>query len=261
MASLQTANWRRGSALTWSLQTFMPSGPFDSVVLLFLYLLTLLLLSQWLSNTVLLVDVTLAFKNWTWALKRSSTWTRPRSSCGWRLWRRASTKKPNTRGWVCRENLFTESKWLQTLILYFSFFCIFTARASQTAWMLICSYFGAYLFFSFSLLSGSHHSARWHDAGGLCQKVSEEFHQRSGCRTCGNWHHGKNGLYQLTSTPSKHTVFFPFSQNTPHPVLFMALCCILTSSIMGKGKRKPQRWQIESCSWVTWEGGCLESTC
>lgn len=149
MASLQTANWRRGSALTWSLQTFMPSGQFDSVVLLFLYLFTLLLLSQWLSNTVLLVDVTLVFKNWTWALKRSSTWTRPRSSCGWRLWRRASTKKPNTRGWVCRENLFTGlwSKWLQTLILYFSFFFIFMARASQTTWMLICSYFGAYLFF------------------------------------------------------------------------------------------------------------------
>lgn len=63
------------------------------------------------------------------------------------------------------------------------------------------------IFFSFFLLSGSHHSARWHDAGGLCQKVSEEFHQRSGCRTCGNWHHGKNGLYQLTSTPSKHIHF------------------------------------------------------
>lgn len=96
-------------------------------------------------------------------------------------------------------------------------------------------------FSSFFLLSGSHHSARWHDAGGLCQKVSEEFHQRSGCRTCGNWHHGKNGLYQLTSTPSKHSFFSIQPKYTPPGLVYGSL---LHFNLFHYGKRKKKATEM-----------------
>lgn len=55
----------------------------------------------------------------------------------------------------------------------------------------------------FFLSSGSNHTTSWHDARSLCQKDTQESHKRSGCRACGNWNHGKNGLFTLNS---KHTL-------------------------------------------------------
>lgn len=44
----------------------------------------------------------LDFRSWTWALKHSSTWTRPKSRSGLRLWRGVYIPKRNIRGWAAK---------------------------------------------------------------------------------------------------------------------------------------------------------------
>lgn len=105
-ASLQTAASSHGSAVTQNLLIFMLWGQWELTLScvdhepLYIFLWLAFRLPQ-----ILTCFMTPVFKNWTWALKRSFTWTRPRSSCGWKLWRGACTQKPNTRGWVEREKL------------------------------------------------------------------------------------------------------------------------------------------------------------
>lgn len=82
------------------------------------------------SQTLLTCFMNLGFRNWTWALKLSSTWTLPRSSYGLKLWRGVCTQKPSTRGWEELDNTalliitkweFKDTGWMFSLsILYVS---------------------------------------------------------------------------------------------------------------------------------------------
>lgn len=82
------------------------------------------------SPTLLTCFMNLGFRNWTWALRLSSTWTLPRSSYGLKLWRGVCTQKPSTRGWedlkitallIITKWEFEDTEWMFSLsILYVS---------------------------------------------------------------------------------------------------------------------------------------------
>lgn len=108
-ASLRTAALSHGSAVTQNLLIFMLWGQWEFIIQYFTdhELVYIVLSLALLTFNMVTRFMTLVFKNWTWVLKLSSTWTRPKSSCGWKLWRGACTQKPSTRGWVKTENLIT----------------------------------------------------------------------------------------------------------------------------------------------------------
>lgn len=146
------------------------------------------------SPTLLTCFMNLGFRNWTWALKLSSTWTPQRNSYGLKLWRGVCIQKPSTRGWeelditalpIITKWEFKDTEWMFSLsILYVS---------SSLSVPFFCS--------------GPNYTTCWHDARGLCQEIPKTLHERSGCRARWNRNHGENGLFTI-----KQSRFFQKTQ-------------------------------------------------